>query len=344
MRNYTTFTSFFIVAVLLLWSSLVWAQDDDGETADSHEATVNVSGFAVTSVAFPISVPDVEGVPESGDGDEVVFGLSEIEIDIEAEPVAGLTVRADFNYFPSAGSGGDDGIVEQAFAHADFASGLFLSAGKMNAPIGIEGQDATDLNQVSRSQVSAFTPDNLNGFFGGWGNDSMSATLFLTNDWDSPAAANSASLGGRFAYSMDSGHVGLSSTFGTVTAEEPNILIDVDSAWSFGDIGIGFEGLFDVQGDNTVMGGLLALNYALSDSMSITARADYLDMEMTLSFTDPISGETTDITAAASNMSAAGAFNFELCDHLSSSIEVGANMPDEGDMSMGALMNVVGYF
>ena len=51
--------------------------------------SVTFSGFVDTSVVIPIVAAD--------DADEVTFGLDQVELDIEATPVAGsgLTIRAD---------------------------------------------------------------------------------------------------------------------------------------------------------------------------------------------------------------------------------------------------------
>jgi hypothetical protein len=184
---------------------------DGGDEAPAEDGgSVAICGFVDSRFVIPLA-----GYPDDSEG--VFLGLD--EVDIEAEPVSGLTIRTDLNMHPTFFDleddstyanlfVGHDSLVEQGYARADFANGALLVTGKMNAPFGAEALDAPDSLQASTGQVFDLTPGNLTGFFGGWESDSLTAMLWVVNPANLPAVPGSASaIAGRSESSASVGAI-----------------------------------------------------------------------------------------------------------------------------------------
>ncbi|MGM0574353.1 MAG: outer membrane beta-barrel protein [Myxococcota bacterium] len=309
-------THLFLAAALALSPSTALAQEEGGE-----QSVVDLSGFVDTSVFVPMS-----GFAD--DGDEVLLGLDQAEIDAEITPTSGMLVRVDLNWFPSdtgsAGELGYDDFVEQAFAEYVFGggdTGVFFKAGKSNAPIGVEAVDPHEMYQYSHSLLFDFaTPTNLTGFFGGYRGESLGAQVWVANDWDMPATERDASVGGRVDWSDDWGGVGLSSTYGPVVADDPRLMLDLDSSVYFGD----FTGFVELNlqntDDDTVFGASVKGNYAFGDFGSVTGRYSWLDDDMEIT----------------------GAYLFDFNEYFIGALEVRADIPDEGDTTTFAALELIG--
>jgi hypothetical protein len=328
-------TAVAVVLGLVLGVSPVVAQEGLDPAHDrarrlGEEATpsVTLSGFVDTSVFWPI-----DGTGNDGD---VLLALDQVEFNIIASLVPGLTLRTDINVFPAAGITFDDTLLEQGFLKYYFnggASGLFFQAGKVNAPVGVEALDPVDMYQYSHGQLFTHaTPSNLTGFFGGFEGETLSAMLWVTNDWDTPPTPDQYLVGGRFQWAANGGHVGLSSTFGPIGVGQTwQLMVDLDSIWAFGPLTLFLEGNFGMseeesaEGDNLVsVGGLFKVNYAFTDALSATVRYDYLNREYG---DEPIQGH-----------SVTGAFLFGITESFSGLVELRADLPDEGDTALTAAL------
>jgi hypothetical protein len=300
---------------------------------------VQVSGFVDTSVFWPID-GNVDGEGRDADGD-LVIALDQVEIDIEARLVPGLTLRTDLNLFPAAGLAFDDTLLEQGFLKYYFnggSDGLFFLAGKTNAPVGVEALDPVDMYQYSHGQLFTYaTPSNLTGFFGGYEGGTVTAMLWFTNDWDAPPTPDQYLVGGRFQWSANNGHVALSSTFGPIGVGQLwQLMVDLDSIWVFGALTVFLEGNYGMseeesaEGDNLAsVGGLFKLNYGFTDALSATVRYDYLNREY-----------GTQVEAH----SVTGAFLFGITDDFGGLVEVRADLPDEGDTGLTAALEFTAAF
>jgi hypothetical protein len=277
----------------------------------------------------------IDGFPEeTGD---YVFGLDQLEVDVIAEVVSGLVIRADVNYFPSVSAATledlvarDDSLVEQGFVRADFANGLFLTAGKQNAPVGAESLDPHLMYQYSHSLIFDFAqPSNLTGLFVGWENEQIGAQVFATNDWDTPATPEDATIGGRFDYALEAGSVGLASTYGPLAADHPPLMVDLDANYTVGDLTAFVNANFGLQDEDTSLGVMLKAYYAIGERFGATARWDWLDREF---------GTTIDA------MSATGAFLFTIAESFGGLIEVRADIPNEGDTTVFSALELTASF
>lgn len=291
---------------------------------------VTFSGFVDTSVYIPIT-----GFP--ADGDEVTFGLDQVELDIEANPSDGLIIRTDINAFPAAGVPTYDDLFEQGYIDWEHDNGYFLRAGKANAPIGAEGIDPTDLYQYSQGQLfTSATPSNLTGFFTGYRSDSFSAQVWVTNDWDLPTTPRSASTGLRLEYAFDAGHVGLSSTMGPLPSDNPYYMVDLDTALNFGSLTI--LGEFNIGLDEalTRWGFLLTGSYAITESVSATLRVDHLAESV-----DAAPGVAA-IDFSNTSLTAAGLFT--LTDNFGLVAEVRTDLPEGGDPVVGSALELLAWW
>jgi hypothetical protein len=293
-----------------------WAQDDAESDAEEATPGVSISGFVDTS----ISVPDID-FPVGGDG--YVIGFDQLELDFETSPEAGLTIRADLNWTPENAVAAFDDLVEQGYVEAQYASGLYFAAGKMNAPVGAEATDPVDMYQYSHGLLfDRATPGNLTGFFTGYTGDAMLVRVWGTSNWDRSSVADNLLVGGRFEYSMDGGHTAVSATMGPITDREDSVLmVDVDTAWNFDKMTVFGEFNFgqvdsSIEGEDalTSIGFMVKVNYALSDMASATIRFDSLDR-----------------FDAFKGMSATAALLFSMFDNVGALVEVRADMPDAGD-------------
>ena len=309
------------IALMLCVPSIAGAEEAAAEAAPTG---VSVSGFIDTSASMPMT-----GVP---DGDKkVTFGVDQIELDFESSPVAGFTVRADLNVFPAGGAVLADDLIEQAYLEYYFgggSDGFSLTVGKVNAPIGIEVLDPVDMYQYSHGLLFSFaTPSNLTGVFAGYDDGAISAKLWVANDWDMPGSADLPNFGGRFQYGFeDLGHVGLSTTY---EQGSDFLMVDLDSALQFGDFTLFIEANMGMLDSEIAIGALGKVNYAISDSYSVTGRFDYLDQSK---------------TGGYKGMSGTGAFLFAVNDNFIGAVEVRADMPDEGDVGVMGAVELIASF
>lgn len=270
-------------------------------------AWLTLGGFVDTSVVVPFeSDPDV------------LFGLDEIELDVLARPTDGLTVRLDLNAFPAESVALDDRLVEQGFVEYFFqggAEGFFLTAGKRNAPVGVESLDPVDKFTASHGLLFTFaTPSNLTGFFGGWVGDGLTVMAWVTNDWDLPVTSDSAIAGGRVAYAFgDTGTLGLSGTWGPFVADDPRTMLDLDLALTNGSLTLFLEGNFGRQAEENSLGVLVAARYDFTEHLGASLRWDWLDR--------PFDGLDNVSSATA-------AFLFAFNDYVLGRLEVRADMVD----------------
>lgn len=265
---------------------------------------ITLGGFVDTSLFVPLE--------ESPD---VLIGLDQVELDVEARPAAGLRLRTDLNVFPAAAGFSADSLLEQGFVEYFFGGGdegFFLTAGKRNAPIGVESVDPIDMYQFSHGLLFSFaTPTNLTGFFTGWTGHGLTVMAWATNDWDTPTTADSASAGGRVAYDFGRGTVGLSGTYGPFAAGEPLTMLDLDVAVTLGDLYLFLEGNWGREAGENSFGALVKAHYAFTDRLGGTLRWDWLDR--------PFDG-------LDDRSSATAAFLFAFNEHLAGVVEVRADM------------------
>ena len=296
-------------------------QDDD----DDDGPSVELSGFIDGSMTGTFTA-------KGADADKgLQLGLDQVELDIAVALSPALNLRIDLQYFPAedttAAGAIFDAIVEQAYAETTICdTGLFVRAGKWNAPVGFEVIDPTGLWQYSYGLLfSLATPSNLTGLAFGWANDATSFQLWLTNGWDQPSTRRAASLGGRFQQALgDAGTVGVSGTYGALAEESPKLMVDVDLALAFGALKLGAEFNYGSQDDATSIGALLSLNYAFTSAFSLTLRGDYLDREI------------VDSAYKGAAVTVAGLVNF--AKGLDLIAELRADMPDGADtIATGAL-------
>jgi len=292
--------------------------DDDGPS-------IELSGFIDGSLTGTFTA-------KGNDADKgLQLGLDQVEFDIAVELSKALHLRIDLQYYPAADTNGGgllfDAIVEQGYAETTICdTGLFVRAGKWNAPIGYEVTDPTGLLQYSYGLLFTYaTPANLTGLAFGWANDSTSMQLWLSNGWDQPSTRKAVALGGRFQQALgDAVTIGLSATYGAVAEANPKLMVDVDLALVFGDLKVGAEFNYGSQNDLSSIGALLSLNYALSERFSLTLRGDYLDREV---FDSAYKGAAVTV-AGLTNL----ARGFDLI------AELRADMPDGGDtIATGAI-------
>lgn len=299
------------------------AQTLTGENGGS----VTFSGFVDSSVVIPLAADDAS--------DQVTFGLDQVELDIEATPVAGsgLTIRTDLNVFPADTSWAPDDLVEQGYADWELESGYFLRAGKANVPFGAEGIDPVDLYQYSASQMPI--PTNLTGLFTGYRSDSFSGQVWVTNGPDMPNTERSVSTGARLEYAFDPGHVALSFMTGPLTSDDPTHMLDFDTNLAFGDLTI--LGEFNMQmGGTETIGFATTFSYALSEMTAATLRFDYL--------AETLAADTAaEVTASNAGITVAGLFT--LTDNFGLVAEVATFVPNnDGDVTSTAALELLAWW
>lgn len=295
------------------------------------ESVVSLSGFVDSSLSYRFT-----------DGDQgLLLGLDQVELDIEVA-LSQLKLRIDLQYFPALLSDPADGpaptfdrIVEQGFAEYFFVEpdrGVFLRAGKWNAPVGFETVDPTGLWQYSQGLLFTLaTPANLTGVAFGWVGASTQAQLWVSNAWDQPGTAKETHLGARLQQSLgDAGTVGLSSTFGALADADPKLMIDLDAALAFGILKLGLQVNFGMLGDDTSLGFLVAANVAVADGVGITGRFDWLDREI------------PDAPYKGASATLAGLFN--LTPGFDLIAEVRADFPDGADAEVVGALEALASF
>ena len=224
-----------------------------------------ISGFIDGSTALPVD-----------DGTDLGFSFDQLEIDLEKELSAGVSLRADIDFLV------DMVAVEQAyvsFRPIKFGELIapVITFGKFNAPIGYELLDAPDMYQFSHSLVfDNALPTNLTGF-------SISQDLgagldlvaYIANGWDVNFADDDSLIifGGRLGYG---GVEGLGLGVSAIQNDSLDMIIDLDGEVTMvPNLILGFEfntGGKDDTGEN-ISGWLVMANYAFS-SFAITFRQD----------------------------------------------------------------------
>ena len=287
---------------------------------------VEVHGFVESDVSIPI----LGYAPEA---DAVTVGLTEAEVDIIASPTENMLIRTDMNWFPSLPTTRFDDLIEQAYFDYSFGpnSGGFIAAGKINAPIGAELIDSIDRYQISQGQIFAITdPFNLTGVFGGYRANGITAIAWISNNWDLPTTPESATAGGRFDYAFDAGHVGVATSYGPIVADEPYLLLDVDTGLTFGNLNLLGEVNFGTSESIDSIGFSVTANYGITERFSGTVRADWL------------SRETPDVVIDTTTATVAGLF--DVTENLRAAAEVRAWFPSGGDTQLLGQLQLIGHF
>ncbi len=131
-------------------------------SSNLYAGDVKVSGYADAWTTLSSSVKS--NAIKTGTKAEVDFEKTDGKI----------TVRVDVD-LPGA-------AIEQAKITQGLGDSMSLTAGKFNAPIGFESQDAPDMWQYSNGQLFGLTPDNLTGLMFSWWAGPASLDLYLAND------------------------------------------------------------------------------------------------------------------------------------------------------------------
>ncbi|MEC8050341.1 MAG: outer membrane beta-barrel protein [Myxococcota bacterium] len=241
-----------------------------GSTAMA-ESTLEVSGFIDGSYTY------FKDMTEGAEGDKNgQIGIDQVEVDFIAKPGENSSVRADFEYFAGGALG-----LEQAFWDYTFAEGLTLTMGRINAPIGVEAIDPTDMYQYSYGLLFSYaSPSNLDGVFLTYEVSGLTAMVWMSNDWEAfkQAGSTKSSFGSRVAYAInDSSSVGVATTY---NAESEHLMVDTDIVFGFGSTTLFLEGNyndFSSADEDETTGFLVKVNQGITDDVSVTGRFDYLD-------------------------------------------------------------------
>jgi hypothetical protein len=168
-------------------------------------------------------------------------------------------------------------------------------------------------------------PSNLTGLFIKQEVAFGSVQLFTTAEWDTPAAAGGAVIGGRVDLEQGPLWVGLVATHGPAPEGEApaRTMANLTAGYELGDLALSAEYLFaDVDGDQA-NGWTLLATQALNDKTNLTVRVDQLKKE----FGDAI--DQADVTLVA---------GYSPTPHLSTMLEVKqAAVGDDGALTSLAL-------
>lgn len=222
---------------------------------------------------------------------EGVFGLDQVEVDVEHRAGERALVRADLEWLKDGE--GYLAQVEQAFVQYDARCGWQLAFGKFNAPIGYEVLDPTGMFQYSHSLLFTYAaPTNLTGLKvardlgGGW-----DLALHLSNGWDRATADKHVTAGGRVGLARGDFSGGLAAISGKEEWDggnpgDPSVpltrtVIDSDLSFVRGAWRVGGEvSLGDVTtvgGDAQWLGLMAMAHVDFSPSAGLTVRVDHLD-------------------------------------------------------------------
>lgn len=249
-------------------------------------AGVNISGFVDVSYS-------------DADDSNSTFSLDEIEVDVQKQLSENISLRTDINYRAvDADTAGDDlsfeELVEQGYVTIkldNVGSGLDLTLGKFNAPIGFELLDPVDMYQFSHALVfDNGLPTNLTGVMGAYNlNDMIDIAAYVVNGWDNNTDNNqSKTVGGRIGINAMPGvAIGLSAISGTneTTTVNKRTVYDVDATITMVDnLTIGVElNAGSEENANSLVGGsgdgdwtayLIMGHYDLDDTYGVTLRYD----------------------------------------------------------------------
>ena len=309
----------------------------------------NLIALAVAATMVP-AIAAAEGASVSGftdisltaDNDMNLF-LANAEVDFR-NTVGSVTVGLDVD-FALAGNGGnnaglsgpnDSAAIEQAFFAWGAAENLTIIAGVINNPIGLEGQDATDINTVSFGQIKGILDDqtalygnNIAGLAVAYDAGIATVTLALLNDIrHTNLESNSIAL------VVNSSPVeGLNLELGYVTQDDkdadgnstedltgsPDMLSDVTNVGSAGnvlDINATYAiagatvGLEILTADNVVDQAIgLHVDYQINDQIGVNLRYD------TVSYGETAAG--VDLSGIDDTTSTTLAFSYKVADNLS---------------------------
>lgn len=220
-----------------------------------------------------------------------VFGLDQVEIDVEHQAGEQALVRADLEWLKDGE--GFLAQVEQAYLQYNARCGWALSVGRFNAPIGVESLDPTVMFQYSHSQLFTYgAPTNLTGLklARAWGNG-MDLTAHVSNGWDRATADKHVTLGGRLGLVRGGFSGGLSAISGKEDTPglEPGdpsspltrTVLDADltfvrGAWRF--CGEFNSGDVTVTGGDAQWTGVMAMAHVdFCPRSGLTVRVDQLD-------------------------------------------------------------------
>ena len=244
------------------------------------------------------------------------FTLDQVEIDLEKKLDDKLSLRADIEYVNATDPTTSDVLIEQGYITyaLDAGTGVDITVGKFNAPIGFELLDAPDMYQFSHALVFDHgLPTNLTGVMGGYKfNDQVDAVAYVVNGWDNNTDSNSTkTIGGRVGIAaMEGVSVGLSYITGPegTNNNDKRTVFDIDvTVTTIENLTLGFEfnsGEEDNAGDGVTdsewTGYLLMGHYDFNDIYGLTVRYDVFDDKggARLNDGDTLKEEQTAITIA----------------------------------------------
>lgn len=254
--------------------------------AAAGAATAQGGGQGTTLSGFVDAAWTYDAATRTG-----VFGLDQVELDVEHRASERTLVRADLEWLKDGE--GYLAQVEQAYVQYDARHGWQLSFGKFNAPIGYEVLDPTGMYQYSHSLLFTYAaPTNLTGvkvardLGGGW-----DLATHLSNGWDRATADRHVTVGGRLGLERGGFSGGLAAISGkenTPGEEEGDpsspltrTVFDTDlslvrGAWRFG----GEVTLGDVTtagGDAQWLGVMAMAHVDFNARAGLTLRVDQLD-------------------------------------------------------------------
>lgn len=227
------------------------------------------------------------------------FSLDEVELDFEKKLDEKLSARADLNYRAGDSSGDAaldfDELVEQGYVtyRLEAGTGVDLTFGKFNAPIGFELLDPVDMYQYSHSLVfDNGLPTNLTGVMGAYAfTEQVDVALYAVNGWDNNTDnSDGKALGGRIGITPVEGlNIGLSAIKGTTETnkDDKKSVYDVDITYTGVErltVGAEFNtgkednaGTATGEDDSKWTGFLVMAHYDFTDMIGLTLRYDSFD-------------------------------------------------------------------
>jgi hypothetical protein len=215
------------------------------------------------------------------------FGIDQVELDIAHHASEKTTLRADLEWLKDGE--GFVAQVEQGYMAYTHDSGITVTFGQFNAPIGFELLDAPDIYQFSHSLVFDYgVPTNVTGLSAA---RALGARLdvvgYVCNGWDRNFEDNrNPTFGGRLGYTSPAGAgLGLSAISGK-EKDGPDAfdrtVLDVDltyetGAWLFGgEFNQGFVTVAD-DTDRDWTAFLVMTHLTASNWLGFTGRFDWFD-------------------------------------------------------------------
>ncbi|MBK8231232.1 MAG: outer membrane beta-barrel protein [Candidatus Eisenbacteria bacterium] len=188
-------------------------------------------------------------------------------------------------------------------------SGLVLTAGRFNAPIGFELLDTPDMYQISHSLVFNYgTPANLTGLMGAYPlGGGFDLKAYAANDWERNSENNAVpTFGGRVGWTQPGRIAGGLSVLSGKRDEsqvEGNTVVDLDLSLTPSErllIGAEFNlGTTSVADqDRSWTGFLVMAHYRLHPGLGLTGRFDLLDDPDDLLFGSGLGEQRSSVTGA----------------------------------------------